>query len=48
MAPINWLSLFIFFISIFYLFNVKMYFLTSYSSPLKKFSINSVPMTWKW
>nr|YP_009741700.1 ATP synthase F0 subunit 8 [Thaumatosmylus hainanus]QID76379.1 ATP synthase F0 subunit 8 [Thaumatosmylus hainanus] len=49
MAPISWLTLFIYFSIIFMLFNCLNYFITTYNSPLnelKTFSTNS--LTWKW
>nr|WKU83745.1 ATP synthase F0 subunit 8 [Allograpta obliqua] len=50
MAPISWLSLFIFFSIIFILFNVMNYFIyiptSSKSKNFKK--INTISMNWKW
>nr|ARH54980.1 ATP synthase F0 subunit 8 [Deporaus tristis] len=48
MAPLNWLTLFIFFIFIFMLFNMTNYF--SFNYPIKTLKINkkSIKYTWKW
>nr|YP_010004083.1 ATP synthase F0 subunit 8 [Gryposmylus pennyi]QNR01163.1 ATP synthase F0 subunit 8 [Gryposmylus pennyi] len=49
MAPINWLTLFLYFSFIYLLFNCLNYFIFLYKAPLPKkmvFSINS--LNWKW
>nr|QMS48769.1 ATP synthase F0 subunit 8 [Osmylus lucalatus] len=49
MAPINWLTLFIYFTIVMFLFNVMNYFIISYTPPASKtlfYSTNS--LTWKW
>nr|AML26297.1 ATP synthase F0 subunit 8 [Hydrophilidae sp. BMNH 1274334] len=48
MAPINWLTLFIFFIMIFLMFNSMNYFSFLYSIKNKKFTIKKKLMNWKW
>nr|YP_009924921.1 ATP synthase F0 subunit 8 [Osmylus fulvicephalus]QNH69893.1 ATP synthase F0 subunit 8 [Osmylus fulvicephalus] len=49
MAPINWLTLFIYFTSVMFLFSVMNYFIVYYAPPVSKsmfYSTNS--LTWKW
>nr|AMW67894.1 ATP synthase F0 subunit 8 [Heterosmylus sp. YW-2016] len=49
MAPINWLTLFLYFSVIYVLFNCLNYFILTYKAPTPKkmmFSINS--LNWKW
>nr|QNJ33263.1 ATP synthase F0 subunit 8 [Toxeutes macleayi] len=48
MAPLNWLSLFIFFTLIFLMFNTINFFSIIY--PIKKDYFKKVksPLTWKW
>nr|AXS66454.1 ATP synthase F0 subunit 8 [Cerambycidae sp. 5 KM-2017] len=48
MAPLNWLILFIFFLSIFLLFNIINYFNIN-MTPEKKYILKSKTLTnWKW
>nr|YP_008081142.1 ATP synthase F0 subunit 8 [Thyridosmylus langii]AGH27219.1 ATP synthase F0 subunit 8 [Thyridosmylus langii] len=49
MAPISWLTLFLYFSMIFLLFNCLNYFIISHKAPMsesKMFSSNS--LVWKW
>nr|AXS65683.1 ATP synthase F0 subunit 8 [Staphylinoidea sp. 11 KM-2017] len=48
MAPLNWLSLFLYFIFIFMLFNTLNYYSFQYS-PIKTFtSKKTFKLNWKW
>nr|YP_010010045.1 ATP synthase F0 subunit 8 [Anoplistes halodendri]QNS38612.1 ATP synthase F0 subunit 8 [Anoplistes halodendri] len=48
MAPMNWLTLFVFFTVIFVTFNVMVYF--SYPQPIKKYkkTKKEISFYWKW
>nr|ARH54898.1 ATP synthase F0 subunit 8 [Bruchidius cisti] len=48
MAPLNWLSLMIFFIMIFFIFNIMNFY--SFSYPVKKnnFEKKITKFNWKW
>nr|YP_010178022.1 ATP synthase F0 subunit 8 [Conaspidia wangi]QSZ78253.1 ATP synthase F0 subunit 8 [Conaspidia wangi] len=49
MFPLNWITLFIFFQSIFLLFNVINYFFNYYYINKKNdFKFNILKKTWKW
>nr|QWB85823.1 ATP synthase F0 subunit 8 [Typodryas sp. N143] len=48
MAPLNWLSLFVLFIFIFVLFNIKNYYNFNYSPPKSSTSIKTLKFNWKW
>nr|YP_009050079.1 ATP synthase F0 subunit 8 [Tenebrio molitor]AGX28412.1 ATP synthase F0 subunit 8 [Tenebrio molitor]AKR06300.1 ATP synthase F0 subunit 8 [Tenebrio molitor]QDG00990.1 ATP synthase F0 subunit 8 [Tenebrio molitor]QDG01003.1 ATP synthase F0 subunit 8 [Tenebrio molitor]QDG01016.1 ATP synthase F0 subunit 8 [Tenebrio molitor] len=48
MAPLNWLTLMIMFISILILFNIMNYYSTSYSANLKKSKKEKKMINWKW
>nr|AXS66521.1 ATP synthase F0 subunit 8 [Cucujoidea sp. 33 KM-2017] len=48
MAPLNWLILFIYFISIFILFNVMNYFSFLYKIKESSFKKNKISFNWKW
>nr|QWZ46339.1 ATP synthase F0 subunit 8 [Machla setosa] len=49
MAPLNWLTLFTFFIFLFLMFNVTNYYLFNYkSTPLKTKKPKQNPINWKW
>nr|QNH82879.1 ATP synthase F0 subunit 8 [Neochauliodes punctatolosus]UFZ13206.1 ATP synthase F0 subunit 8 [Neochauliodes sparsus] len=49
MAPLNWLILFIFFITLFILFNIMNYFMISPTpeSP-SSHDLKNHPLIWKW
>nr|YP_010010508.1 ATP synthase F0 subunit 8 [Callosobruchus maculatus]YP_010876294.1 ATP synthase F0 subunit 8 [Bruchus pisorum]QOH99476.1 ATP synthase F0 subunit 8 [Callosobruchus maculatus]WHE17345.1 ATP synthase F0 subunit 8 [Bruchus pisorum] len=48
MAPLNWLTLMIFFIMIFFMFNIMNFF--SFSYPIKKSKLQkkTIKFNWKW
>nr|AXS66391.1 ATP synthase F0 subunit 8 [Cucujoidea sp. 13 KM-2017] len=48
MAPINWLILFILFITIYMLTNMLMYFLFNYTSKFTFFKKKKILNSWKW
>nr|YP_010987575.1 ATP synthase F0 subunit 8 [Bledius obscurus]WON65981.1 ATP synthase F0 subunit 8 [Bledius obscurus] len=48
MAPLNWLSLFILFLMIFFLINSINYFLFFYNPKSSKFLKKSSHLNWKW
>nr|QNG56174.1 ATP synthase F0 subunit 8 [Cucujus sp. MJ-2020] len=48
MAPLNWLSLYIFFIMIFILFNCINYYNFTYSIKSFKIKKSSISTNWKW
>nr|QWB85810.1 ATP synthase F0 subunit 8 [Distenia gracilis] len=48
MAPLNWLSLFIVFIVIFILFNIKNYFNFNYTPPKTTVTTKKLKFNWKW
>nr|YP_010586241.1 ATP synthase F0 subunit 8 [Himalopsyche malenanda]UZZ44003.1 ATP synthase F0 subunit 8 [Himalopsyche malenanda] len=49
MMPMNWIMLFLFFISVFLTFNVMNFYLFNYNySDLKIKSLNKNPLNWKW
>nr|YP_010925941.1 ATP synthase F0 subunit 8 [Thelaira chrysopruinosa]WKF19262.1 ATP synthase F0 subunit 8 [Thelaira chrysopruinosa] len=50
MAPMNWLSLFIFFFLMFIIFNMMNYFFFFTNKPMLKFSFmkNKKLLNWKW
>nr|AFQ62244.1 ATP synthase F0 subunit 8 [Osphya bipunctata] len=48
MAPMNWLSLMIFFIIIFFMFNSLNYFSLIYKPKSTKFSSKKIQLFWKW
>nr|QNG56317.1 ATP synthase F0 subunit 8 [Palaestes scutellaris] len=47
MAPLSWLSLFLFFVMIFIMFNIMNYFSFNYSIKPKKFW-KKFQINWKW
>nr|ATN23520.1 ATP synthase F0 subunit 8 [Neolema sp. EMHAU-15071012] len=48
MAPLNWISLMIYFIILFYMFNMINFYINIYNP--KKFIINkkNIKLNWKW
>nr|YP_010692538.1 ATP synthase F0 subunit 8 [Argopistes capensis]WBV77020.1 ATP synthase F0 subunit 8 [Argopistes capensis] len=48
MMPLNWLTLMIFFIIIFYLFNNLIYFNTIYMKKNTKTTKKMLTLNWKW
>nr|AEP27453.1 ATP synthase F0 subunit 8 [Deporaus betulae] len=48
MAPLNWLTLFIFFILVFMIFNSVNYFMFNYTPKICKISKKSIKFNWKW
>nr|QWZ46378.1 ATP synthase F0 subunit 8 [Philolithus actuosus]QWZ46391.1 ATP synthase F0 subunit 8 [Philolithus actuosus] len=49
MAPLNWLTLMLFFISVFLTFNIMNYYSFNYNIPVKKtISIKKFKINWKW
>nr|ARH54120.1 ATP synthase F0 subunit 8 [Brachyta interrogationis] len=48
MAPLNWLTLFLFFIIIFLIFNSLNYFIFLYKIKSKISSKNKILFNWKW
>nr|YP_010240649.1 ATP synthase F0 subunit 8 [Nicrophorus nepalensis]QTG39886.1 ATP synthase F0 subunit 8 [Nicrophorus nepalensis] len=48
MAPLNWLTLFIFFIIIFLMFNMMTYFVFLYTPLKNKFNTKTSQINWKW
>nr|YP_009971815.1 ATP synthase F0 subunit 8 [Deporaus marginatus]QNH68702.1 ATP synthase subunit 8 [Deporaus marginatus] len=48
MAPLNWLSLYIFFIIIFMIFNMLNYFSFNYPVKSSKHSKKMISYNWKW
>nr|QUB07192.1 ATP synthase F0 subunit 8 [Syneta adamsi] len=48
MAPMNWLMLFFYFISIFLLFNLTNYFMFMYNNKNKMSYHHSIKLNWKW
>nr|AXS66385.1 ATP synthase F0 subunit 8 [Curculionoidea sp. 11 KM-2017] len=48
MAPLNWLSLFFFFLLIFILFNIMTYFLSVFKKKMSKKNIFFSKINWKW
>nr|QHW07563.1 ATP synthase F0 subunit 8 [Apoderus jekelii] len=48
MAPMNWISLFIYFIIIFFFFNTMTYFLTANKSINNKITFSKMTSNWKW
>nr|UYC28885.1 ATP synthase F0 subunit 8 [Medeopteryx sp.] len=48
MAPLSWLNLFMFFITIFMLFNIMNYFSLTYKNNNIKKENNKKIITWKW
>nr|AXS65723.1 ATP synthase F0 subunit 8 [Cucujoidea sp. 23 KM-2017] len=48
MAPLNWLSLFIFFTVIFLIVNSLNYFMFLYTIKNNNFKKNSPKLNWKW
>nr|AXS66163.1 ATP synthase F0 subunit 8 [Cerambycidae sp. 9 KM-2017] len=48
MAPLNWLILFIFFLSIFFLFNIMNYYIINLTPEKKITSKIKTSINWKW
>nr|AYW52159.1 ATP synthase F0 subunit 8 [Lamiinae sp. 4 ACP-2013] len=48
MAPLNWLTLFIFFISIFFIFNIMNFYMFNYSPKEQKSKKSLITFNWKW
>nr|YP_009674545.1 ATP synthase F0 subunit 8 [Glenea cantor]QDC34922.1 ATP synthase F0 subunit 8 [Glenea cantor] len=48
MAPLSWLTLFFFFISIFFLFNIMNFYMFNYSPKELKKEKKSTSFNWKW
>nr|YP_010501922.1 ATP synthase F0 subunit 8 [Ptomascopus plagiatus]UXC94688.1 ATP synthase F0 subunit 8 [Ptomascopus plagiatus] len=48
MAPMNWLTLFIFFMFIFIIFNSMTYFIYSHNPMKTNFNLKSSKINWKW
>nr|AND96030.1 ATP synthase F0 subunit 8 [Cleptocaccobius convexifrons] len=48
MAPINWLSLLIYFSLMFMMFNILNYFSFNYNFKIFKFKKNNQNLNWKW
>nr|ALO76087.1 ATP synthase F0 subunit 8 [Clambus sp. CLA01] len=48
MAPLNWLFLFFYFISIFFMFNILNYFIFLKTPLDKKTSLKFNSINWKW
>nr|APX40632.1 ATP synthase F0 subunit 8 [Colaspidema barbarum] len=48
MMPLNWLTLFFYTISIFFLFNMMNYYMFIYKIKSLKTSKKSIKYTWKW
>nr|AXS65051.1 ATP synthase F0 subunit 8 [Tenebrionoidea sp. 5 KM-2017] len=48
MMPLNWLSLMLFFIVIFYLFNCMNYFSFMYKNKSNKINTSKLYLNWKW
>nr|AML26277.1 ATP synthase F0 subunit 8 [Nitidulidae sp. BMNH 1274330] len=48
MAPLNWLTLFIYFIIIFFLFNMLNYFSFIYKIKKTHIKTNKISFNWKW
>nr|AYW52184.1 ATP synthase F0 subunit 8 [Lamiinae sp. 1 ACP-2013] len=48
MAPLNWLTLFLFFIMMFLFYNIYNYFNFNYSTKKIKFMKKSLLYNWKW
>nr|YP_009271875.1 ATP synthase F0 subunit 8 [Xylotrechus grayii]AIW58309.1 ATP synthase F0 subunit 8 [Xylotrechus grayii] len=48
MAPLNWLLLFIFFTSMFMIFNVMNFYSFSYKPKEKKSEKTKINLNWKW
>nr|WRO44990.1 ATP synthase F0 subunit 8 [Asiopodabrus sp. 'cheni'] len=50
MAPLSWLNLFIFFITVFLIFNSLNYFYfnKSFNSKSKSINKNNIKTNWKW
>nr|YP_010546432.1 ATP synthase F0 subunit 8 [Miridiba trichophora]UYI30128.1 ATP synthase F0 subunit 8 [Miridiba trichophora] len=48
MAPLNWLSLFMVFCLILFMFNVMNYYSIIYSPKSMQTKIKHIPTNWKW
>nr|ARH53860.1 ATP synthase F0 subunit 8 [Epuraea guttata] len=48
MAPLNWLILFIYFVSIFFMHNILNYFCFLYKIKTFKTSKKTIKYNWKW
>nr|AXS65031.1 ATP synthase F0 subunit 8 [Curculionoidea sp. 14 KM-2017] len=48
MAPLNWVTLFLFFILIFFMFNIMNYFMSLPLKTFKKSSKTQIKISWKW
>nr|QWB85693.1 ATP synthase F0 subunit 8 [Peithona prionoides] len=48
MAPLSWLTLFIFFMMIYFLFNILNYFIFSYKIKMSKKEKKKLFLNWKW
>nr|QWB85622.1 ATP synthase F0 subunit 8 [Saphanus piceus] len=48
MAPLNWLNLFLFFILIFFMFNINNYFMFKYNIKTFKAKKQYLFFNWKW
>nr|QWB85886.1 ATP synthase F0 subunit 8 [Sachalinobia koltzei] len=48
MAPLNWLTLFLFFSMIFFMYNSLNYFMFNYNSNKKSIFKKKILFNWKW
>nr|APX40645.1 ATP synthase F0 subunit 8 [Crioceris asparagi] len=48
MAPLNWVSLFVYFILIFLIFNVSIYFIHLYQPNKMDTKVYTKKINWKW
>nr|AYW52340.1 ATP synthase F0 subunit 8 [Entiminae sp. ACP-2013] len=48
MAPINWLTLYIFFMMIFLIFIILNYYSFNYIPKITKMKKNNIKLNWKW
>nr|ASM41825.1 ATP synthase F0 subunit 8 [Olenecamptus subobliteratus] len=48
MAPLSWLTLFIYFISIFFLFNIINFYMFNYTFKTTKKISTKINYNWKW
>nr|YP_009691890.1 ATP synthase F0 subunit 8 [Pterolophia sp. ZJY-2019]QEG58696.1 ATP synthase F0 subunit 8 [Pterolophia sp. ZJY-2019] len=48
MAPLNWLTLFIFFIFLFMIFNIKNYYIIFYTPKVSLTKKKLLKFNWKW
>nr|YP_010362100.1 ATP synthase F0 subunit 8 [Batocera rubus]QUB01617.1 ATP synthase F0 subunit 8 [Batocera lineolata]UNQ87660.1 ATP synthase F0 subunit 8 [Batocera rubus] len=48
MAPLSWLTLFIYFLIIFFIFNIMNFFIFNYNIKIKQKSKKLISFNWKW